>query len=229
MHIQELSLHTRHLAGQKAFYRTTLSLTLLAETADSFTIQAGTTRLRFQEGQQDVLYHVAFTIPRNTFIQAKSWLRERVSLLLTSNGEDEIFFESSDESSGEPIDTRSLYFCDTADNILECIVHYNLSQETEGPFGADDVLYVSEIGLPVGDVLQLAAALKEQLAIEPYPVSSPISEEFAYLGDISGQLVVVKISRPWLPTDRLLPLCNRRSVGNGSSRSSSRHTPISSP
>jgi hypothetical protein len=43
--------------------------------------------------------------------------------------------------------------------------------------------------------------LKEQLAIEPYPVSSPISEEFAYLGDISGQLVVVKIGRPWLPTE----------------------------
>jgi hypothetical protein len=25
----------------------------------------------------------------------------------------------------------SLYFCDTANNILELIVHYNLSQETE--------------------------------------------------------------------------------------------------
>ena len=64
MHIQELSLHTRHLADQQVFYHTTLGLPLLAETADSFTIQAGTTRLRFQEGQQDVLYHVAFTIPR---------------------------------------------------------------------------------------------------------------------------------------------------------------------
>ena len=84
MHIQELSLHTRHLAGQKAFYRIILGLPLLAETADSFTIQAGTTRLRFQEGQQDVLYHVAFTIPRNTFIQAKSWLRELYWLLSTS-------------------------------------------------------------------------------------------------------------------------------------------------
>jgi catechol 2,3-dioxygenase-like lactoylglutathione lyase family enzyme len=204
MHIQELLLHTRHLAEQQAFYRTTLGLPLLAETADSFTIQAGTTRLRFQETRHDVLYHIAFTIPRNTFAQAKSWLRERVSLLLTRNGEDEIFFKYSDESSGEPIDTRSLYFCDAANNILECIVHYNLSQETEGPFGADDVLYVSEIGLPVGDVLQLSATLKEQLAIEPYPVSCPISKDFAYLGDLSGQLVVVKIGRPWLPTETVL-------------------------
>jgi len=56
-------------------------------------------------------------------------------------------------------------------------------------------------GLPVGDVLKFAAALKEQLALEPYPVWSPISKEFAYLGDISGQLAVVKIARPWLPTE----------------------------
>jgi len=201
MRIQELSLHTRHLADQKDFYRTTLGLPLLAEMVDSFTIQAGTTRLRFQQGPHDVLYHVAFTIPRNTFLQAKSWLRERVSLLLTSNGEDEILFEARDESSGEQIATRSLYFSDPANNILELIVHSTLSQETERPFGADAVLHVSEIGLPVGDVLQLAVALKEQLALEPYPVWSPISEEFAYLGDIFGQLVVVKIGRPWLPTE----------------------------
>ena len=73
MHIQELSLRTRHVANQKAFYCTTLGLSLLTETTDSFTVQAGTTRLRFQETQQDVLYHVAFTIPRNTFHEAKSW------------------------------------------------------------------------------------------------------------------------------------------------------------
>jgi len=202
--MQALSLHTRHLAEQQAFYHTILGFPLLAETADSFTIRAGTTRLRFQQGQHDVLYHVAFTIPRNTFMQAKSWLCERVSLLLTSNGEDEIFFEARDKSSGEQITTRSLYFCDPANNILELIVHSTLSQETEGPFGADKVLHVSEIGLPVGDVLQLAAALKEQLALEPYPFWSPISEEFAYLGDNSGQLVVVKIGRPWLPTETVL-------------------------
>ena len=193
MLIQELSLHTRHLADQKAFYRTTLGLPQLSETVDSFTVQVGTTRLRFEEGQQDVLYHVAFTIPRTTFIQAKSWLRERVSLLLTSNGEDEIFFDTSN--------ARSFYFCDAASNILECIVYYDLGHKREAAFGPVDVLHVSEIGLPVGDVLQLSATLKEQLGIEPYPDPCAISEEFASMGDISGQLVVVKIGRPWLPTE----------------------------
>jgi hypothetical protein len=180
MRIQELILQTRHLADQKAFYHTTLGLPLLTEMADFFTVQAGTTRLSFQETQQDVLYHVAFTIPRNKFNQAKSWLRQRVPLLCNKDGEDEIFFPN--------LNARSLYFCDAANTILEYMVHYDLGRETAGVFGSADVLHVSEIGLPVEDVLQLSARLKEQLGIEPYPLSRPISEDFAYLGDISGQL-----------------------------------------
>lgn len=190
MRIQELSLQTRHLAEQKDFYSTTLGLPLLAKTANSFMVQAGTTRLRFQATQQDVLYHVAFTIPRNTFTQAKSWLRKRAPLL-RKDGADEIFFANTN--------ARSLYFCDAANNILEFIVHYDLDQETTGTFAPADILHVSEIGLPVEDVAALAATLKNTLNIEPY--GGPVSENFAFLGDIYGQLVVVKTGRPWLPTE----------------------------
>src|SRR5579872_219509 len=193
MHIQELSLQTQHLAEQKKFYSTTLGLPLLAEMANSFIVQAGTTRLRFQETRQDVLYHVAFTIPRNIFTGAKSWLSERVSLL-RKGGEDEFFFAG--------INARSLYFCDAANNILEFIVHYNLEQETTGAFGPTAILHVSEIGLPVEDVPALATMLKDMLNIEPY--GGPVSEDFAFLGDIYGQLVVVKVGRPWLPTETVL-------------------------
>jgi catechol 2,3-dioxygenase-like lactoylglutathione lyase family enzyme len=194
--IEELTLQTRHLADQKAFYRITLGLSLLTETADSFTVQAGATRLRFQQVQQDALYHIAFTIPRNTLALAKRWTQERVPLLHTKEGADEIFFEG--------INARSFYFCDADDNILEFIVHYSLEQETEEAFGPSAILHVSEIGLPVEDVLQLAARLKEQLDLIPYPPSRPISPAFAFIGDINGQLVVVKASRPWLPTGTVL-------------------------
>ncbi len=193
MRIQELSLQTQHLAEQKDFYSTTLGLPLLTETADSFIVQAGTTKLRFQATWQDVLYHVAFTIPRDTFTTAKSWLQQRVALL-RKDGEDEIYFAN--------LNARSLYFCDAANNILEFIVHYNLEQELAGAFGPTDILHVSEIGLPVEDVPALASTLKDTLNIEPY--SGPVSENFAFLGDIFGQLVVVKIGRPWLPTETVL-------------------------
>jgi catechol 2,3-dioxygenase-like lactoylglutathione lyase family enzyme len=197
MRIEEVILQARHLADQRAFYRSTLGLPLLAEMADSFTIQAGTIRLRFQETESDVIYHVAFAIPRNTFQEAKEWVRGRVSLFAITEsqhvysptsplrvwnkeGEDEIFFPM--------INARSFYCCDAANNILKFSVCYDLSHEATGADGAASVLHVSEVGLPVEDVRELSARLKDQLGIEPYPVSRPISEDFAYLGDIFESL-----------------------------------------
>ncbi len=195
MRIKELSLQTNKLVAQKDFYTTVLGLPLLEESATAFTVQAGETRLSFQQASQDVLYHVAFTIPRNTFSEAKQWLRRRVSLL-DWHGEDEIFFSE--------LNARSCYFYDAHGNILEFIVHYNLDQEHAGAFDAAHILHVSEIGLPVDDVPALAATLRAEFSIEPYGGS--VSEEFAFLGDIYGQFVVVKIGRPWLPTDDVLAI-----------------------
>ncbi len=193
MHIQELILQTQHPAKQKEFYNKMLGLPLLAETDAEFTIQVGTTRLSFQKTQQDVLYHVAFTLPRDTFSQAKGWLGERLSLL-DKNGEDEFFFAN--------IDARSFYFYDADKNILEYIVHYELEHEIGRPFQPTDVMHISEIGLPVEGVPEQVAFLKEKLGIEPHKSMS--SEEFAFIGDIYGQLVVVKVGRPWLPTESVL-------------------------
>lgn len=189
MHIQELWLDTRHLAPQRAFYSATLGLPPVAEAPDSFTVQAGTTLLRFQQTEQDVLYHIAFTIPQQRFYEAKRWVQNRVPLL-RKNGKDELFFAG--------LNARSFYFCDPAGNILEYIVHHGLAHEAEG---AAFVLHVSEIGLPVEDVPAFADLLQQQFAIKPY--GGGISEYFAFLGDIFGQLVVVKVGRPWLPTDTI--------------------------
>ncbi|GCE24426.1 VOC family protein [Dictyobacter kobayashii] len=193
MHIRALILQTRQLAEQKEFYTAILGLPLFNETATAFTIQAGTTRLTFQETQQEVLYHIAFTIPRNKFEQAKRWIAQRITLLPTKAGDDEIFFSG--------LNARSFYFGDADNNILEYMVHNSLDYEAAGDFGPEDVLRVSEIGLPVEDVLARAAQLEEQQGIVSYPAESQISDAFAYLGDISGQFVVVKAGRPWLPTE----------------------------
>ncbi len=195
MQIQELSLHTRRLAEQKAFYCGTLGFSLVAETTDTFTVQTGTTRLQFQETAHDALYHVAFTIPRTLFHEAQRWVQQRVRLL-SKQGEDEIFFAN--------LNARSFYFCDPMGTILEYIVHYNLDDEIEGAFGAASVLHVSEIGLPVEDVPACAERLAKQFTLIPYGGS--ISAQFAFLGDISGQLVMVKVGRPWLPTETVLAM-----------------------
>jgi hypothetical protein len=207
MQIEELTLHTHHLADQKAFYHTLLGLPLLWEAADSFTLQAGTTRLCFQETELDVLYHLAFSIPGTTFQEVKQWVHERVPLLTitksrrisspqwewTKVGEDEIFFPIAN--------ARSFYVRDAANTILKFVVYDDLSQERTIANGAASVLSVSEIGLPVEDVLQFSTRVKEQLGVEPYPLSRPASEEFGFLGDASGQLVVVKLGHAWMPTE----------------------------
>jgi hypothetical protein len=61
------------------------------------------------------------------------------------------------------------------------------------------VLHVSEIGLPVEEVPAFVDLVHKQFTISPYGGS--ISSEIAFLGNISGQLVVVKIGRLWLPTE----------------------------
>ncbi|GER90715.1 hypothetical protein KDW_48770 [Dictyobacter vulcani] len=195
MHIQALQLQTKHLVEQKAFYHTVLGLPLLAETATSFSVQAGTTRLSFQATEQEVHYHIAFTIPSNKFAMAKAWISQRMALLLTKKAEDEILFPN--------LNARSFYFGDAADNILEYMVHTGLDNQTAGDFGPEDVLRVSEIGLPVEDVPALAEQLEKQLGIVSYPTANEVSAGFGYLGDIFGQLVVVKAGRPWLPGETM--------------------------
>jgi hypothetical protein len=210
MQIEKLTLQTCHLAAQKAFYCRTLGLPQLSETANSFTVRAGATDLHFQKVATVVPYHLAFAIPRTTFQEIKAWVRERVSLLAVTGShqiyaltsplkawnkvsEEEVFFPD--------IQAHSFYCCDADNSILKWIAYDDdLSYEIAGVDGASAVLRVSEVGLPVADVRALAAQLKEQLLIEPYPVSRPASEDFGYLGDVSGQLVVVRIGHPWMPT-----------------------------
>src|SRR5579875_423793 len=185
MQIQELTLQTRHVASQKTFYGHTLGWPLLSESPDSFTVKVGATRLCFQQTEQDVLYHLAVTIPRNTFPEAKWWVQQRVPLL-QRQGEDELFFAN--------LNARSFYFCDSAGNILEYIVHYELDRETSGAFGATSVLHVSEIGLPVEDVSAFAELASSQFPIEPY--RGMTSGTFASRGNIVGKLLVVKTNDP---------------------------------
>jgi catechol 2,3-dioxygenase-like lactoylglutathione lyase family enzyme len=213
MHMKNLILQTHLLNKQKTFYHSILGLPLLAETTNSFTLQAGTTRLHFQQSESDVLYHLAFAVPPDTFPQAKERVHKHVPLLATTGsqraytatsplrmwnkvGEDEIFF---------PVINARLFYCrDAANNILKFIVYYDLDEEATGADGANSVLHVSEVGLPVEDVQAFSTRLMEQLEIEPYPASRPVSEDFAYLGDASGQLVVVRSGHPWLPTQTVM-------------------------
>lgn len=190
MHITELTLQTRNLPAQRAFYEHTLELPMVEAGEQAFTVQAGTTRLTFQASKQpDALYHVAFTIPRNKVEQAKRWATARFPLLTDPAGIEEFRFGSWN--------SWSIYFRDAADNILEFIAHFDLDRETEGDFGPADMLHVSEIGLPVDDVPAQVSNLHTLLGIEPY--KGQRSDVFTAVGDIYGLFIVVATGRLWVP------------------------------
>jgi catechol 2,3-dioxygenase-like lactoylglutathione lyase family enzyme len=188
MKIVALTLVTPNLATQRSFYTTVLGLPLLHESAQRFTVQAGQTRLTFHTTMQDdIVYHFAFTIPRNQFVSAKHWLGDRVSLL--SEGD-------ADEFRSSYWPGYQTYFRDAANNILEFIAPDDLPIEAAGAFGSQQVLCISEVGMAVDDVLKQVTALEAQVGASRYQGS----DTFYPVGDLDGRVIVVKTGRHWFPT-----------------------------
>jgi len=196
MRIMEVRVRARDIAAQRAFYATTLGLPVSGDPADALTVHAGASRLVFEAAARgdcgdgdDPLYHIAFTIPRNKLATAKEWLATRTPLLARGG---------QDEFGSEAWDARQVYFRDPAGNIMELIARQTIPNDAPGAFGPDDLLCVSEIGLPVDDVPTRATALMATLGIAPYKEHS---DAFAPLGDDQGLFIVVAVGRPWQPTD----------------------------
>ncbi|MCZ6574658.1 MAG: hypothetical protein O7C98_16010 [Planctomycetota bacterium] len=182
-----LKLHTHRLDEQRAFYSKTLGLPVVAESKQSFTIEAGGTTLEFEQASDQAapFYHFAFNIPENKLAKAKQWLIPRCPLLRDSwTGADELFFEAWN--------AHATYFHDPAGNIVEFIARHTLQNARGGAFGVEDILYASEIGL-VGDQEQLGEQIMGALGVRRYH-HSPM-----FVGDEHGLFVLAPVGRPWIP------------------------------
>jgi catechol-2,3-dioxygenase len=189
MHITELTLSTQNVQEQQQFYTTTLGLPLIQAQTSTFSVQAGTTRLIFRQTTEKTLYHFAFTIPSNKAAAAKTWLATRTPLLKRER--QDVFFSKN-------WNTDSLYFCDAAGHILECIAHHDLQNERTGDFGADDFLHISEIGMAFENVARQVDVWKAVFGLEVY--RNAREEAFAAVGDIHGLFITAQTGRNWFPT-----------------------------
>lgn len=189
--IRRLQLKANNLAKQAAFYRHVLRLPV-EEDGSSLRVTAGPSVIEFSPdlGIEAPFYHFAFTIPENQLQSAMAWLEPRCPVANIRESKRKIMHFRS-------WNAHSCYFFDPAGNILEFIAHHDLGNGTSEPFDADQILYVSEIGLVVPDVPAVQAKVGEQLGLAPYHGSS---DTFAPLGDIHGLLIVCKKDRIWLPT-----------------------------
>lgn len=190
MEMIEVCLETAQLAEMKDFYNGTLGLALLEEEENSFAVQAGATKLCFVRGEGNPFYHFAFNIPENKIEEAIKWLDGRVKLL-EEEGETLVFFPHWN--------AHSIYFLDPAGNIVEFISRHNLANRREGAFTSQDILCVSEIGMPVDDVMDTIEKMQTVLQL---PVWREPTSQFAPLGGEDGLFILVAIGRTWFMSDR---------------------------
>lgn len=212
MYIIYLELPAQDLITQRDFYSQVLGLPVHLS-AENLEVKAGRTTLVFtQAGPHfDGVYHFAFNIPENQFQAAKSWMSERIPLLRNESGQDEYDFTNWN--------AHAFYFRDATGNILEFIARHDLKNAVSGAFNSEQILQVSEIGLPSEDVVVFADDLCSRLGLNVFRGQHP-EKEFTPIGDDEGLFILPRVGRLWLPTHdpgvpaRLLPVRVKVAVHN---------------
>ncbi|MFC8799752.1 hypothetical protein ACFT2C_18610 [Promicromonospora sp. NPDC057138] len=212
MEIMSVDTVTRSTAETAAYYETILGLPVRKEIG-AVEVAVGRSVIRFREdpgaaGDQ----HYAFLIDDARFDAARAFLEAGPGLL--GDG-DRTEFEAQ-----AAWNARSLYFPGPDRSVLEVIARRDLpsalgaghvsgakasSPHGSGtqlvPFGAGDLLSVSEVGIAVPDVVATADRLADA-GIGRYPAGSAT---FSPAGHIDGMLILVSPGRTWFPTsDRMV-------------------------
>ncbi|OPH50447.1 hypothetical protein BC351_07250 [Paenibacillus ferrarius] len=191
MIFEEVKFETNLLKELKNFYMHTLDLELVKEDKSSFTVAAGETNLIFvQTDAKDdsPFYHFAFNIEESKFKLAKEYLAKRVTLLQN---------ECQDEFEFVDWNAHAVYFYDPSGNIVEYIARHNMKSNSKDEFTNNDILCVSEVGLPVLDVSSAASILESEINL---PLWKGNGISFQPVGDEQGLFIIVNSEREWFPT-----------------------------
>ena len=193
MKITAATLWTNDVKPMQDFYTGTLGFPLIEETATAFTLQIGTSQLRFEldTTEQPKQYHFAFNVPGDAFQLAKNWLQQRVPLLI-EDGEDEIFFEN--------INAHSVYFYDADENVVELIARHDVNpNKALETFTVSDILDIGEMNVTTPDVAGVGASFAELGVFHRY--HQPINVDFLnFLGapEDGTHLLLGREDRTWL-------------------------------
>ncbi|MBT1672409.1 VOC family protein [Curtobacterium flaccumfaciens] len=198
MDIRQVQLATRSLADTARFYE---RLGCPVEIVDATVrVVVGSTLLVFRElPEMTGALHLAMTIPTGTFDAAKAWIAGLTTVLGT---------DDQDEFEGPPNwNSRSVYFEGPDQQLLELIERRDLESGARragdgsgtgtGTGAVVPLVSVSEVGVPVPDVLGAVEALR-RAGLEPY--ANPPGESFAAVGDVDGLVILVSPDRRWFPT-----------------------------
>lgn len=155
MKIRELTLFTNDIELEKEFYSNLLGFNITKQSADSFSLKIGWSRLTFLKSDKAYKYHYCFLIPSNKLEEALIWMEHRTKVLAIENGIKTQRFETWN--------AESFYFYDASGNIAEFIVRHDLNNQTNKPFSIEDVICVNEIGLPTPSITNTNAFLEKEI------------------------------------------------------------------
>ncbi len=155
MKIRELLLYTKNLAAEKDFYKNTLGFEIYQDMQNSFSVNIGASKLKFQESKKQYLYHYCFLIPRNKLQTAIKWLQERLEPIEIEEARVSQFFSSWN--------AESVYFYDASGNIAEFIVRYDLANDSDTEFGIESIININEIGLASSKPEDLNQQLEQEI------------------------------------------------------------------
>jgi catechol 2,3-dioxygenase-like lactoylglutathione lyase family enzyme len=171
------------LAATEHFYRDELGLP-----AASGGLRAGYTTIELTPVRGEPFYHFALRVPKNRLAAAREWAARRTEIL------HDVRFDNWSAA--------ACYLEDPAGNIVELIAHGELPEESsnDGPFEADELLGMCELGLVGPDTGPMAASLGE-LGIELWDGSLERGR-LAFMGSREGVLILSPVGRGWMPTSR---------------------------
>jgi len=197
MKINQLELGTQRLQEMKEFYLNLIGFKLIFADAGIFTVQAGASTLAFRASSDKIqpFYHFAFNIPTNLLPDSMRWLQARgVEFLSSEDGEVAI-------DQGPKWNAHSCYFHDPAGNIVEFIARHDLDNAQSLAFTVEDVLCISEIGVPVTEVQTVVDELRSECGLDVW--KSENNPKFVAMGSEDGIVIVVNHTRPWFPSKEL--------------------------
>lgn len=191
MKIKHLKLDCANLEEQKYFYTRKFKFKVVEESKEELTLEIGNSLLTFSENRlKKPYYHFAFNIPIKSLSKALAWVKKKVEVLTTGEG------EIQDFSSWE---AKSIYFLDPAGNVVELIGRKRFGEAKGGNFNESSILNISEIGLPVFQVSSAFNSIEKVSRIKKFDCDSGV---FCACGDHEGLFIIVDLAeKTWFPTD----------------------------
>ncbi|AYA36230.1 hypothetical protein D3Y59_03610 [Hymenobacter oligotrophus] len=195
MHLRALHLLAPDLLLQQRFYSEVLGLPTALPNPHVLVVHLGLSQLVFRQATPGSapFYHFAIAVPHNLLREAHAWLAPRTPVLPFVHGEAIADFPNWR--------AQAFYFHDPAGNILEFIARFEVPNAAAGPFGAAQLLGLSEAGMATPNVPALAAELTAHHGIPDF-FRGPKLPTFAALGTDDGLLILTQQGRGWLPTGR---------------------------